>query len=104
MIVLMMGGRFLRGDFTRETRAHHSIGTTGSVAAVEQDGRALIDINRADADTLSLLDGLGETLSQRIVAYREENGRFSSVEELTNVKGVGKATLDRLRSRIVCLP
>ena len=104
MISLMLGGQFLRGDFTVEANAHVSVNTAGDLAAVEQDGRALININRADEETLSLLDGLGESLSRRIVEYREENGPFASVEELTNVKGIGKMTLERIRPRIVCLP
>ena len=104
MLLLMLGGQLLRGDFVRETSTHASVGTGSDLAAVQQDGRALININRADAETLSLLDGVGEKLSQRIVDYREEHGPFASVEDLMKVKGIGRATYEELLPRIVCLP
>ena len=42
------------------------------------------------------LPGIGEVLAERIVAYREENGNFSSPEELLNVEGVGKKRLEEI--------
>ncbi|MBO5163412.1 MAG: helix-hairpin-helix domain-containing protein [Ruminococcus sp.] len=49
-----------------------------------------IDINEADAQTLQLLDGIGEKLSEEIVRYREENGKFNNIEEIMNVHGIGE--------------
>jgi competence protein ComEA len=60
-----------------------------------------IDLNTADAYTLQKeLSGIGETKAQAIVAYRETNGPFSSVDELLEVKGIGKAILDRNREKL----
>lgn len=55
-----------------------------------------VNLNEADAPTLQReLAGIGEAKAKAIVAYREANGAFSSVEELLEVKGIGKAILDR---------
>ncbi|MDU9037519.1 helix-hairpin-helix domain-containing protein [Pseudomonas corrugata] len=57
---------------------------------------AKVNLNEADASTLQReLAGIGEAKAKAIVAYREANGAFSSVEELLEVKGIGKAILDR---------
>ena len=56
-----------------------------------------IDLNRADRAELLQLPGVGPALAERIEAYRRENGRFRSVEDLRHVRGVGPAMLARLR-------
>lgn len=59
-----------------------------------------IDINEADADALAALNGIGQAKAEAIIEYRKANGPFRSVEELTRVKGLGNAILDRNRDRI----
>ena len=60
-----------------------------------------VNINAADAQTLaSSLKGVGESRAMEIVRYRETYGPFASAEELTEVKGIGKSTLDRNRDVI----
>ncbi|MAO66303.1 MAG: hypothetical protein CL666_15005 [Balneola sp.] len=56
-----------------------------------------ININTADAATLQLLPGIGPAYSERIITYREENGSFKSVDEITNIRGIGPKTLQKLR-------
>ncbi len=51
-----------------------------------------IDINRANADHLQLIPGVGQTLADQIVSYRQENGPFKTVADLTLVPGVGEQT------------
>ncbi len=61
-----------------------------------------VDINSADAATLALaLDGIGMAKAQEIVAYRELNGSFKSIEELADVKGIGEATIAKNRDKII---
>lgn len=61
----------------------------------------VIDVNTADAKSLAMtLDGIGLTKAQAIVAYRDQHGRFSSLDQLLQVKGVGEKTLDRNRDKI----
>ena len=53
-----------------------------------------IDINTADAEQLTALPGIGDVLAKRIIAYREENGSFSSVQGLMNVEGIGEKRME----------
>jgi competence protein ComEA len=55
------------------------------------------DLNRATTADLASIPGLGETLAERIVEHREEKGEFRVVEDLRRVKGIGPATLARVR-------
>ncbi len=60
----------------------------------------MIDLNAAGAVDLQTLPGVGPAIAERIVAYREEQGGFSSVDDLVQVKGVGSKTLEKLRSLV----
>jgi len=60
-----------------------------------------VNINTADAATLAQsLDGVGMAKAQAIVAWREANGAFESADQLTEVKGIGAALVDRNRDAI----
>jgi len=78
--------------------------TTTAPLAMEMSAKAQgakVNLNEADAATLQReLAGIGEAKAKAIVAYRDTNGAFSSVEELLEVKGIGKAILDRNRDKL----
>lgn len=60
-----------------------------------------VDLNQADASTLQrVLAGVGEAKAKAIVAYRDSNGPFSSIDELLEVKGIGNAILDKNREKL----
>ena len=60
-----------------------------------------VNVNSASVDALAeLLTGIGPKKAEAIVAYREANGPFKTVDDLLNVKGIGQATLEKNRDRI----
>ena len=79
---------------------------SSSLMAEEQNSTvattvAKVNINTADASTLAAnLKGVGESRAMEIVRYREAYGPFASADELTEVKGIGPATLEMNREAI----
>jgi competence protein ComEA len=60
-----------------------------------------VDLNTADAATLAKeLDGIGAARAKAIVEYRERNGKFKSVDELLNVKGIGPQVLEQNKGNL----
>ena len=69
------------------------------VSKKEQSGS--VNINTADAATLAAaLNGVGIKKAEAIIAYREQKGKFTSPEQLLEVKGIGQATLDKNKDKI----
>jgi competence ComEA-like helix-hairpin-helix protein len=66
-------------------------------AASGPRGPDMVDVNRADAAALEALPGVGPVLAARIVAYRDSVGGLTSPDDLLSVRGIGAATLERLR-------
>lgn len=74
--------------------------TAEKIAAVA--GINQVNLNTATAAEIQdKLVGIGAKKAQAIVEYREKNGAFISIEQVTEVSGIGKATLDKNRDRIV---
>lgn len=63
-------------------------------------GTGKININRATAEELQTLNGIGPSKSEAIVRDREKNGPFKTVDELTRVSGIGEKTLENIRDFI----
>jgi comEA protein len=59
-----------------------------------------IDLNKADTQMLISLPGIGPKTAEKIVAYRETNGPFTSVEDLLNIKGIGPDKLEKIRQLV----
>ena len=59
-----------------------------------------ININTATKDELIKLDGIGETISERILEYRSQNGPFTDIEEIKNVKGITETVYKRIAQYI----
>jgi competence protein ComEA len=64
----------------------------------------LIDINSASSFELESLPGIGATTAGKIIAYRQENGPFLSIEDIINVSGVGPGTFERIKDLITVEP
>lgn len=66
---------------------------------------APVNINQASASEIaSSLKGIGQKKAEAIVAYREANGDFVSIEQLTNIKGIGNKLLGKVQSDILLEP
>ena len=108
--LLLTGGWFLAGQnraVSFEVTVGQS-GQSGSASSVVEERDwpdsllegERIDLNTADHYDLSRLPGIGAKRAADIVAWREEQGPFQRVEELTKVKGVGQGTLDGLKDYV----
>lgn len=74
--------------------------TSSASQNVNSTSSGLVNINTADSSELQTLSGIGEAKAKKIIDYREQNGSFKSVDELTNVSGIGEKTLESIRSSI----
>lgn len=70
---------------------------------IEKNNKSLskININTADIELFCNLPGVGESLARKIITYREENGKFKSVDDLKNVTGIGEKKFENLKEYIV---
>lgn len=64
------------------------------------DSKGKININKATVEELMTVPGIGKVKAQSIIDYRNENGKFKSVDELTNITGIGAKTLEKLRDKV----
>jgi competence protein ComEA len=60
----------------------------------------LVNINTATLEELDSLPGIGRTIAQRIIDYREANGPFTTIEDIMNVSGIGPSTFDDIKDLI----
>ncbi|NOY53622.1 MAG: helix-hairpin-helix domain-containing protein [Deltaproteobacteria bacterium] len=60
-----------------------------------------VDLNRASAEQLCALPGIGEKKAQAIIDYRLKKGNFSAVEDLLRVKGIGEKLFEKIKPRVM---
>ena len=103
-LLLGMTGLFLcvlLGLFLQDRRAQVSVETEVQVAQEEiVPDLSPLNLNRATAEELAGLPGIGAELAGRIVACREERGGFESVEEIMEVPGIGEGKFAALEGRL----
>ena len=95
LFLCLLLGLFFRDRAAAAGRASVETGLTVPLEEFSPDPSPL-NVNAATEEELTALPGIGETLARRIVEYREEHGPFGSLEELTNVPGVGPVKLAAL--------
>jgi competence protein ComEA len=76
--------------------------TTTSVPKRPSKGR--LDLNRATKQDLDALPGVGPKLAERIMKHRQSVGVFQSLDDLREVKGIGKKTFERIRPLVTVTP
>jgi competence protein ComEA len=77
--------------------------TPGENNAVSSPG-GLINLNTASAEELETLPGVGEVTASRIIAYREANGPYRSIDDLVHVQGISTRTINGLRDLVTTGP
>jgi competence protein ComEA len=71
-----------------------------SLAADGPPGGAVVNVNTATVEQLQALPGIGEVRARAIVEARERRGGFKNIDELVEIRGIGPAGLERLRSHV----
>lgn len=80
--------------------ASKATGTATAKASAGTSEGDMVNINTAGIDELKKLKGIGPSMAQRIIDYREANGAFQRPEDLQKVKGIGKAKFAKLESQV----
>lgn len=87
------------------------VGLSGMVLADEKRGETgamaepmageKIDVNTATAEQLQEVKGIGPKKAEEIVKHRTDKGDFKSVDDLAKVKGIGEATVEKIRDQVM---
>lgn len=85
--------------YTTEETAAGQTADPPDAGAPSADGSA-INLNTADQDALMTLPGVGEARAAAIIAYREQNGAFSAIEDIMQIEGIGEKSFAKLKDLI----
>jgi len=74
-----------------------SVGGATGPAATSTSGSVSIDLNSADLAALDALPGVGPVMAARILSWRDQRGRFTTIDQLREISGIGQRTFERLK-------
>lgn len=94
-----VGGGATSGASGEEGMPTNADANAGAGATDSVDG-GRIDLNTATAEQLQTINGIGPVTADRILAHRRSIGRFTSVDQLLDVKGIGSKTLEKIRGQV----
>ncbi len=97
IVFLFSGGVYAKSDEKKKETATKKTETADKT----EKSTDKVNINKATKDELTQLDGIGPVKAEQIVAYREKNGKFEKPEDLMNVTGIGEATFNKNKDRII---
>ena len=72
----------------------------GSIAFAGDQDTGKVDINKATVNELAKLPGIGKKKAEAIVAYRNEKGKFNSVDDLKKIEGIGTKTFEKIKEHL----
>lgn len=87
-------------DMTYASGEYLTSDASGKVDRSSSYSGGKVNINTAGSDELQTLTGIGPVTAQKIIDYRTENGRFSSIEDIKNVSGIGDKTFEKFKDDI----
>ena len=75
---------------------------TGLIELLGEDNnkKIKVNINKASPEKLQTIPGIGEVTAQKIISYRNEKGKFKSIEDIKNVSGIGDAKYEKIKDYI----
>lgn len=83
-----------------EDQIHIPTAQEAEEQAAADEAAGLVNINTATLEELCTLTGIGEAKAQSIISYREENGNFSSIEEIMNISGIKEGVYEKIKDQI----
>lgn len=98
--ILNDGEKIYIPNKNEETQNHKYITSGIGDNLSSNTNSALININSATIEELTSLPGIGEATANKIIAYRKENGKFTSIEDLKNVPGIGDSKFEELKDLV----
>ena len=91
----------LHGKSKTESRSSSGRARRQKTGGTEQaSGSGKVNLNTAGKEELMTLSGIGESRADAIIAYREANGPFDSVEEIMNIEGIKEKMFEKIRGSI----
>lgn len=97
----------IEGDIQTDIKASKTNTSTSSNTVtkktdtkVSNTNNEIINLNNASLEQLQTLTGIGESKAKAIIEYRETNGNFKDINELTNVSGIGNSTVEKIKDKI----
>jgi competence protein ComEC len=107
---VLVGNGSTKFEYLTISKAVYATGWDGNVLLqgssdgkwinVDEDISGIVNINTATLEELMTLPNIGTDRASAIVAYRQQNGTFATIEDLDNVSGIGPATIVRLKTRV----
>lgn len=94
------GSEVTAENSTETASGQKSAGEDSGEAETASSTEQKIDLNTADISQLTTLTGVGESKALAIIAYREENGPFTSAEDIMNVPGIKEGTYEKIKDKI----
>jgi len=97
---------YIPSNDDKEENIAYIISNSGENIVVEDGSKGLkgvngkVNINTANQQEIETLPGIGPALAQRILDYRETNGKFKNIEDLQNVKGIGDSKYNNIKDKI----